>query len=197
MATQKTATVGIQLEFDPKIHDWAVHINRLEQFFVANSITDVAIQRAILLNGLSQEAYMLLQNLCIPSKPHETSYVNIVKFLSTYYCQETIVFAERCKFYAAVQSPNERVQEWAVILKSLCIKCEFGNQLTISNILRDRFICGLQAGKVMDNMIAEAPNISFKDAVTAVIGMETTVFNHSTDFRLPTIKQERQDIHRV
>lgn len=116
------ATVGLQLEFDPKIHDWSVHVSRLTQFFVANAITDNDKKRAILLNGLSQEAYILLKNLCVPNGPEETSFTKIVSALNGYYCKKTVVFAERCKFYAAVKSPNESCKDWAIRLKSLCIK---------------------------------------------------------------------------
>ena len=77
-----TATVGLQLEFDPKFHDWNVHLNRLEQFFIANAITDDSIKRAILLNGLVQEAYIFLQNLGLPTKPSDANFIQRTNFLT-------------------------------------------------------------------------------------------------------------------
>lgn len=93
-----TATVGLQLEVDPKIHDWNIHLNRLEQFFIANAFTDDSIKRAILLNGLVQEAYILLQNLCLPTKPSDASYKDLIKHLNSYFGGKTIVFAESTSF---------------------------------------------------------------------------------------------------
>ncbi|XP_044764532.1 uncharacterized protein K02A2.6-like [Coccinella septempunctata] len=194
MATPKT--VGLQLEFDPKIHDWTVHINRLEQFFVANTITDSDIKRAILLNGLSQEAYILLQNLCVPRKPQENVYEEVVKLLNEYYCRKTNVFAERCQFYAARKSPNENIQDWAVKLRSLCVKCEFGDQL--KHILRDKFICGLNPGKIMDKMLSECrATTTFEEAVSLATAAEITWRNQDENADPSFIKEEPREIYRV
>ncbi|KAK9719446.1 hypothetical protein QE152_g22624 [Popillia japonica] len=58
------SAVGILTEFDPKITDWSVHIGRVEQYFVANDITDDVRKRAILLNGLSQvEQYFVANDI--------------------------------------------------------------------------------------------------------------------------------------
>jgi len=44
-----TATLGQVEPFDPQVDNWVLYTQRLEQFFVANGITDDAKKVAVLL----------------------------------------------------------------------------------------------------------------------------------------------------
>lgn len=151
------------LIFNPKEHEWSVHIRRLEQYFIANAIIDANIKRANLLYNLSEEAYLLVTHLCMPSQPEETSYANIVKHLSDYYDKSSVVWVERTKFYSAVKNENESVQEWSVRLKSLARNCKFGNQL--DSKLTDIFITQFNTGKIKRHLFSEKADITFEQAV--------------------------------
>lgn len=68
------STIGMQLEFDPSVNEWSIHRSRMEQFFIANFITDGKIKRAVILNSLTQTAFKLLSDLVIPQKPEDCEY---------------------------------------------------------------------------------------------------------------------------
>lgn len=61
--------LGAISTFDPKVSSFSVFSKRLKQFFLANNITDSDKKRAILLNTLSEECYILVQSLCVPELP--------------------------------------------------------------------------------------------------------------------------------
>ncbi len=60
---------GTLAEFDAGIEDWKSYAERLEQYFVANDITDAGKQRVVLLSGCGAATYKLIRNLVAPAKP--------------------------------------------------------------------------------------------------------------------------------
>lgn len=159
------ATPGIQqiLSFDPKVNEWNVFIKRLEQYFIVNQITDDKLKRANLLYSLAEEAYLLLINLCMPSKPEEESYKDIIKLLNEYYGQTSVVWIERKTFYDAVKLEGESVQEWSVKLKGLAKNCNFGE--TLDTKLVDIFISHFNPGKIRTELCSLKEDVSFIEAV--------------------------------
>lgn len=57
--------------------DWSIFRARLEQYFIANAITD-----AILLNTCDEDAYRLIFNLCIPENE---LYKDLVKLFDKHF----------------------------------------------------------------------------------------------------------------
>ena len=55
-----TATLGQVEPFDLQVDDWVLYAERLEQFFVANGITDDAKKVAVLLTVIGGKAYVCL-----------------------------------------------------------------------------------------------------------------------------------------
>ncbi|KAK9704549.1 hypothetical protein QE152_g27785 [Popillia japonica] len=53
-------TIGNLREFSVKDSDWSIFKARLEQYFIANEITEAEIKRALLLNSCDEEAYRLI-----------------------------------------------------------------------------------------------------------------------------------------
>ena len=47
------ATHVLLTEFDPTTEDWATYVERLEQYFEANAVTEEGKKRAIFLSALS------------------------------------------------------------------------------------------------------------------------------------------------
>ena len=69
---------GIIPVFDGSQEDWVEYVERLDSYFVANDITDPAKKRAILLNAVGPSTYRLLKTLCLPDKPTDHSFEEIV-----------------------------------------------------------------------------------------------------------------------
>ena len=64
--------------------DWASHVERMDQYFLANDVTDAAKKRAILLSVIGDKTYKLIHDLVTPKKPIEKSYKELVQLLTTH-----------------------------------------------------------------------------------------------------------------
>eukprot|EP00795_Rhopilema_esculentum_P009037 gene9037-16680_t len=51
---------------------WACYVERLEQFFIANDITEASKKRDVLLSGIGPSTYSVLRNLMTPDIPSKT-----------------------------------------------------------------------------------------------------------------------------
>ena len=71
---------GIVEPFDPKDGDFSEYVERLEQYFLANTVAD-AKKVAILLTVIGKETYSLLRSLVAPTQPKDKSYAGIIKYL--------------------------------------------------------------------------------------------------------------------
>lgn len=56
--------VGVVAPFNGK-EEWIDYAERLEHYFIANDITDVANKRAILLNAVGASTYRLIKTLAL------------------------------------------------------------------------------------------------------------------------------------
>ena len=61
--------VGVVTPFNSKEEEWIDYAERLEHYFIANNITDVAKKRAILLNAVGASTYRLIKTLSLPGVP--------------------------------------------------------------------------------------------------------------------------------
>lgn len=73
-----------------KTSDCSVFSERLNQFLNSNNISDENKKRAILLNTLSEECYVMVRNLCVPDLPSEKSFEDLLKILQGHF--EQVVF---------------------------------------------------------------------------------------------------------
>ena len=61
--------------FERDADDWTAYCERLQQFFVVNSIEDVGKKRAVLLSVCGTASYQLVLSLLASSKPTDKSVV--------------------------------------------------------------------------------------------------------------------------
>ena len=80
MATS-IGSVGTVEPFNRDTDNWTYYCERLEQYFVANGISDEAKQRAVLLTGCGGDTYQLIRSLVFPAKPTERTFSEIVKLV--------------------------------------------------------------------------------------------------------------------
>ena len=57
----------------------------------------------------------------------------------------------------------ETLQEWAVRIKGAAVNCDFGNMLDTA--LRDKFITGMEPGRVLDRLFSEDNKLTFNKAM--------------------------------
>ena len=68
------AVIGQEEQFQPGTDDWEQYTERLEQYFVANGITEEDKMLATFLTVVGPAAYALLSNLLSPEKPASKTY---------------------------------------------------------------------------------------------------------------------------
>lgn len=163
--------IGINLVFDAKSSDWKIFHSRLTQYFIAKEIKE-AMQRAVLLCCLTEDAYILLTNLCVPYKPEDCSYKDLVGYFDAYYEVKNVVWVERGKFYAAYKEESETAQEWSTRLKGLANNCQFAESLETK--LTDIFINHYSDGKIKNALYSLKANVKFSKAVEAARIEEAT-----------------------
>ncbi|KOB65100.1 reverse transcriptase, partial [Operophtera brumata] len=78
------------------------------------------------------------------------TYSELVKVLNGHFTPKRSTFADRAKFYEAIKSDGETIEEWAARLRGLAVYCEFGMEL--DTVLRDRFVLGFGTGHERDKL---------------------------------------------
>ncbi|XP_064476131.1 uncharacterized protein LOC135390043 isoform X2 [Ornithodoros turicata] len=133
-------------EFEPYVEggdeDFISYIERFGHFWKVTRIEDNALKTSALITEIGKRAYKTLKDLLLPSKPQQKTYDQLVQVLKDHYAPEGQVIAERFKFNRRYQHEGESVSTFAVELKHLAAKCDFGAFLDDS--LRDRFVAGLK-----------------------------------------------------
>ena len=63
-----TGLHGVVTPYDGNQEEWSEYAERLENYFIANELEDVAKRRAILLNGVGAPTYRLIKTLALPAR---------------------------------------------------------------------------------------------------------------------------------
>lgn len=149
------SSLGAIASFDHLTQDWKLYKGRLQQWFIAYGVGEAQAdktgvkQKAVLLSALTESTYQLACNLALPHDINAKSYEEIVKLLDDHFLPKRCTFAERHKFYAAVQQPGETHSQWAARLRGLASYCAFKN---IEDQLLDKFVMGMLPGSEREKL---------------------------------------------
>jgi len=164
----KHGTVG---EFHTDHEDWVSYTERLEQYFIANSIsTEGDKRRAILLSSCGAPTYQLIRNLVAPGKPTDKTFAEIVTLVRDHHQPRPSTIVQRFNFHTRTQKPGEKISEFVAQLRKLSEHCEFGE--TLEDMLRDRLVCGCRDQRLQCKLLAE-PDLNFEKAFKIAKAMET------------------------
>ena len=87
------------------------YLERLEQYFVANSVPADSAEshkrRAILISVIGAKAYDVLSDLCSPTPPSEKTYTQLTTILKNHFAPKKLVIAERYRFHNCTQREGE------------------------------------------------------------------------------------------
>lgn len=97
--------------FDHKCSDFTIFKEIINQFLIANGISSDSRKRAIPLNTLNEEYYMLFRNLCVPDFLKTKANKDLIKLLSEHFSPVKSLFAERLKFYSAKKKLEKSITE--------------------------------------------------------------------------------------
>ncbi|XP_064468815.1 uncharacterized protein LOC135383143 isoform X1 [Ornithodoros turicata] len=142
-------------EFDAFIdegdEDFASYVERFGHYCKVANVQDEELKKSAFITAIGKKAYKTLKDLLLPSKPEEKSFKDLVKVLSEHYGPTSQVIAERFKFNRRYQGEGESVAVFAVALKHMAAKCEFGQFL--DDALRDRFVAGLRNPAIQTGLL--------------------------------------------
>ena len=147
---------GTVSPFDGSQEDWIEYAERLDSYFVANDITDVAKRRAILLNAVGPTTYRLIKTLSLPGKPTDHTFEELVEKVKTHFNPKPSAIIKRYEFNTRKQRPGETVAEYVAALRKIAEYCEYGDIL--NDMLRDRLVCSIADKRVQNRHLRERPN---------------------------------------
>ena len=144
-------------EFNPASTGINRYLERLEQYFEANSVPadsgDSHKRRAILISVIRAKAYDILSDLCSPTAPLAKTYTQLSTILKNHFAPQKLVIAERYRFHNCIQREVESVSTFVTSLKHLASTCRFGAHL--NEALRDRLVCGLRNKETQKKLLTE------------------------------------------
>ena len=140
------ATYGKIDEFKESEESWTQHVERLEQYFLANDVEDAGTKRAILLSVCGSKTYALSGDLLQPARPAETTFKKIVETLEKHYSPRPSEIVERFKFHSRNSKEDEGVATYVASLRKLSEHCNYGE--TLPEMFRDRLVCGINNEKI-------------------------------------------------
>lgn len=136
--------------------------------FAAN---DVKPERQVpgLLSAIGGKVYDLMSDLLAPEKPADKSFEELKTLLIAHYEPKPISSAECFTFHRRNQHPGETVVKYVAELCRLATHCEFGPYL--SEVLCDRFVCGLMNEGTHKRLLTEA-SLTLVKAIEAATSAE-------------------------
>nr|XP_037272778.1 uncharacterized protein LOC119164663 [Rhipicephalus microplus] len=180
-------------EFDAFIEEgdeyFALYVERFGHYCKVAGVQDEELKKSAFISAIGKKAYKTLKDLLLPAKPEEKTFEDLVKVLSGHYEPSSQVIAERFKFNRRYQGKGESVAAFAVTLKHMTAKCNYGTFL--DDALRDRFVAGLRNSTIQTGLL-KRKELTFESACVFAKSVELAE-RESRGFR-PTANTDA-DIH--
>lgn len=143
--------------------DFDDYMERAENFFELNGITDDTFKRKLIVHYIGLPALRKLNQLLYPKTHKDVTYDVVVTKLKTYFSPKRNRIAQSVDFFKRNQLEFEKVADFAVELQALSKYCVFGDFL--DKALRDKFIAGVTNTKIQGELMNSEDNSSFEQAV--------------------------------
>lgn len=187
-------SIGTVSEFEGT-DDWKLYQERLKQYFLANAIEE-GRKVPVLLSVVGLNTYKIIKDLSDPVLPKDRPYTEICELLNGHFSPTVPVFRKRIEFYNLRQGEVETCGNWYVKLKNAAIECKFGAKL--NDVLKDKFVSGLRAGKVLDRLCEEDPETkTLKTMVELALKYESTFVNSIRDINVVNTYKGQNYKHNV
>ncbi len=157
-------------DIDSDMTEW---LERLEQWFLANEITDEGRKRALFLSNIGQRGYHLCRGLS-QNEPTSKTFAELKELLLEHVNPKPNVITQRFVFYRRDRRASESVKVYISELRRLSEHCEFGT--TLDDSLRDRFVGGLNDGAMQQKLLA-IKSLTLKTALDNAIAMEAAAIS--------------------
>ena len=133
--------------------EWSLYLEKLEHFFLANSVSEKGQRQAIFLSTIGPKTYKLLTTLVAPRKPAELKYELLTATLEKHFCPQPPLAVWRFKFHTRQWQIGESVAAYVAELRSLARYCECKDSL--EDMLRDRLVCSVNHAHIQIRLLGE------------------------------------------
>ena len=172
-ATVTPTPVGLHgsvAAFDPSQEEWSEYTERILHYFTANDISSPEKRRAILLNVVGPTTYRLLKTLASPAAVTELTFDQLVERAKKHFNPKPSPIIKRFEFNTRRQEEGETVAVFVAELRKIAQYCEYGDAL--SDMLRDRVVCGISNKSVQRRLLQET-SLTFDKALEMTLAAET------------------------
>ena len=184
MATAPTQHYGTIAAFNSTKESWTNYVERLS-YFIANDIAEDADGRrkAILLSVCGHETYQLIRNLVGGAEAiKDAQYADMIKLITDYYDPPPSVTVQQFKFNSRIQHKDESIAIYIAAMRQLAEHCKFGD--TLSNMLRDRLVCGVNHNAIQCRLLSEKKPLTFVKLAKALESPEQNLADLQTGVQL-------------
>jgi len=143
------ATIQIEpLQKGGNVTRW---LQRIESLMVWQGVGDEKKKHA-LIASLGSEAYELVADACLPDKPSDKTYNDLVSIIKKQLMSTKLPIAARYEFYQLRQGTDD-IKTYVRKLRNATEECAFGAQL--DDRLRDQLVMGISNKDALKRMLTE------------------------------------------
>ena len=121
------------------------------------------------MNAVVPKTYRLIKTLCLPEKPQDHSFEEIVKRVKAHFYPKPSPIIKKYEFNRRKQNPGESVAEFLAAIRKIADDCEYGTVL--DDMLRDRLVFGV-ADKRLQNRFLREPKLTYVNARDMALAAE-------------------------
>ena len=126
-------------------------------------------QRAILLSAVGPSTYRLIRTLVSPDKVTDFSFTALVEKARAHFNPKPSPIVKRYEFNTRRQGENEAVATYIAELRKIAEFCDYG--AVLSDMLRDRLVCGIYSRAVQRRLLQE-PSLTYDKALEIALSSE-------------------------
>ena len=156
--------------FDEGDDEWDLYVERLDQYFEANGITDAGRKRGVLLTVCGKRTYKLVRDLVSQDKPADKTYDELCEVLSKHSNPKPREVVQRCAFFSRHRQSGETVADFVAGLRRLAADCNFGPAL--DDMLRDRLVSGVNNDRIQRRLLAESGALDLTKTLELAVAVE-------------------------
>jgi len=143
----QAGVLGSLVAFDEEVSSWEVYEEMLQQYFLANRVTEMDQKRAILLTTVGSKHVKLLWDIFAPDRPATKSFEALCEALCNHFKESTI----EIQFSRRRQGASESLKDFLLDLRNLSRNCNYPN---VEEQLRDVFVFCIQDANIQQKLLA-------------------------------------------
>ena len=164
------STFGSVTEFHDKQETWQSYVARLNEYFIANGITNATKKRAILNSVIGANTFKLLEGLIAPREPKEATFEEICTLLAEHFTPHRNMIVARYQFNSRARHKDESIALYIAALRDIAKDCKY--EQTLEEMLRDRLVCGINNDKIQKSLLAQGEKLTYKKAIEVAQSVE-------------------------